>query len=91
MYEKNGKYFADWTDDSGRRKRKSFTTKRAATAYEQAMKEARNPRTTRVAQPRISRRGVKKASTNTIATGLQSQPSSPLVVVSTRRNGKLRR
>lgn len=42
MFEKQGKYYADWYDN-GQRKRKAFTTKKAAIGYEDAMREAANP------------------------------------------------
>jgi hypothetical protein len=35
MFEKNGKYYADWRDRTGRRQRKSFTSQRAALRYEE--------------------------------------------------------
>lgn len=39
MFEKNGKFFADWRDRDGRRKRKSFTSQRAALRYEAEQRE----------------------------------------------------
>ncbi len=44
MYEKNGCYFADWRDRNGARKRKSFTSKRAALQFEQEQKELAHPK-----------------------------------------------
>ena len=38
MYEKGGKYYADWRDRKGQRKRKSFNSKRAALTYEDEQK-----------------------------------------------------
>jgi hypothetical protein len=32
MLKKYGKFYADWTDELGKRKRKAFTTKEAARA-----------------------------------------------------------
>jgi hypothetical protein len=39
MYEKNGKYFADWRDRAGKRLRKSFNSPRAALQFEQQQRE----------------------------------------------------
>jgi len=39
MYEKAGKYYADWRDRSGKRKRKSFASRRAALTFEEEQKE----------------------------------------------------
>jgi hypothetical protein len=44
MYEKNGKYYADWRDKKGTRKRKSFTSQRAALRYEEEQKELAHPK-----------------------------------------------
>lgn len=43
MFEKNGKFYADWRDRSGRRLRKSFETKRAALQYEAEQKTKAHP------------------------------------------------
>lgn len=43
MYEKNGKFYADWRDADGRRRRKSFATSLGASRHETRMKTA-NPR-----------------------------------------------
>jgi len=44
MFEKNGKYYADWRDRTGRRQRKSFTSQRAALRYEEEQKELAHPK-----------------------------------------------
>ncbi|MDR3737591.1 MAG: hypothetical protein P4L40_01090 [Terracidiphilus sp.] len=44
MFEKQGKYYADWRDKSGRRLRKSFTSKRAALQHEAEMRERHHPK-----------------------------------------------
>lgn len=41
MFEKNGKFYADWRDRSGKRIRKSFNSPRAALTYEQQKEVAR--------------------------------------------------
>ena len=46
MFEKQGKYFADWRDQTGRRQRKSFTSQRAALRFEEEQKELAHPKTT---------------------------------------------
>jgi hypothetical protein len=43
MFIKNNKFFADWRDASGRRLRKSFSTAKAALAYE-AGQRLQNPK-----------------------------------------------
>ena len=46
MFEKNGKFYADWRDRKGTRKRKSFTSQRAALRFEEERKSSptQNPR-----------------------------------------------
>ena len=45
MFEKQGKFYADWRDRSGRRLRKAFATKRAALQFEAEQKELAHPKT----------------------------------------------
>jgi hypothetical protein len=42
--EKNGKYVADWREKSGRRRRKTFTSKHAALRFEAEQKELAHPK-----------------------------------------------
>jgi hypothetical protein len=44
MFEKSGKYYADWRDKKGKRKRKSFNSKRAAQRHEEEQKELTHPK-----------------------------------------------
>jgi len=44
VFEKNGKYYADWRDRKGIRKRKSFTNARAALRFEEEQKELAHPK-----------------------------------------------
>jgi hypothetical protein len=44
MFEKDGKYYADWRDKGGNRKRKSFKSKYAALRYEEEQKELAHPK-----------------------------------------------
>jgi hypothetical protein len=44
MFEKDGKFYADWRDRTGRRKRKSFTSQRAALRFEMEQKELAHPK-----------------------------------------------
>lgn len=46
MFEKSGKFFADWRDHTGQRKRKSFHTERAALTFEAEQKELAHPKST---------------------------------------------
>jgi hypothetical protein len=39
MLNKYGKWFADWRDETGRRKRKAFPTKRQAAHYAEKMRK----------------------------------------------------
>jgi hypothetical protein len=51
MYEKQGKFYADWRDRKGTRKRKSFTTARAALRFESEQKEISHPKFKAQGQP----------------------------------------
>jgi hypothetical protein len=44
MFEKEGRYYADWRDKDGNRKRKSFKNKNAALRYEEEQKELAHPK-----------------------------------------------
>jgi len=44
MFEKQGKFYADWRDKKGVRHRKSFQTERAALRFEADQKEAAHPK-----------------------------------------------
>lgn len=44
MFEKSGKFYADWRDASGKRLRKSFTSRRAALQFEAEQKELAHPK-----------------------------------------------
>lgn len=44
MFEKNKKFYADWRDRSGKRLRKSFTSKRAALMFEAEQRELAHPK-----------------------------------------------
>jgi hypothetical protein len=44
MFEKDGKFYADWRDKDGNRKRKSFKSRRAALRYEEEQKELAHPK-----------------------------------------------
>ena len=44
MYEKSGKFYADWRDKNGQRKRKSFNAARAALVFEAEQKEIAHPK-----------------------------------------------
>ena len=41
MFQKGQKYYADWRDQSGNRKRKSFTSRRAALQHFAALRSSR--------------------------------------------------
>lgn len=44
MFEKNGKWYADWRDRRGKRLRKSFTSKRAAMLFEAEQRSLAHPK-----------------------------------------------
>lgn len=44
MFEKQGKFYADWRDRKGTRKRKSFNTARAALRYEEEQRAIAHPK-----------------------------------------------
>jgi hypothetical protein len=46
MFEKAGKFYADWRDQDGHRLRKSFKTRRAALQFEVEQKELAHPKQT---------------------------------------------
>jgi hypothetical protein len=45
MYQKDNRFYADWRDRRGVRRRKAFTSADAATAYEEEQKNAARPKT----------------------------------------------
>lgn len=51
MYEKQGRYYADWRDKTGQRLRKSFTSKRAALQFEAEQKELAHPKLKAIGRP----------------------------------------
>jgi hypothetical protein len=53
MFEKDGKYYADWRDRAGTRKRKSFTSRRAALQYEADQKEIAHSIRLQCPHPRV--------------------------------------
>ena len=44
MFQKGTKYYADWRDATGKRLRKSFTSKRAALQFESEQREQAHPK-----------------------------------------------
>lgn len=51
MYSKHNRWYADWRDKRGQRKRRAFTTPEAAEAYEAAQKAKARPNVHRSVQP----------------------------------------
>jgi hypothetical protein len=93
MFEKSGKYYADWRDRSGQRLRKAFTSKRAALLYEQEQKELAHPKQkARDSQsPKFSRLNCVGGSTTTQTMPRSPKRSSGLQVVSRRANSPARK
>ena len=46
MFEKANKFYADWRDSKGKRKRKSFVSMKAAQKYEEEQKAITHPKKT---------------------------------------------
>lgn len=88
MFEKNGKYFADWRDRKGRRLRKSFNSERAALLHEAAMKEAAHPKPKARGKqsPAFSARSTSKAARQTQTKLSSSRPSSARQARNKRQN-----
>jgi hypothetical protein len=89
MFEKQGKFYADWRDKAGRRKRKSFTSPRAALRHEADQKEAAHPKQSGAVRlwPRSSSPSTVTSAT-VIAIGGRRGPSSAKPVRSRRANSQ---
>jgi len=79
MFEKNGKFYADWRDRSGKRLRKSFTSKRAAFQFEAEQKDIAHPKLRALGSP--SRKFSAPPIQKTPSTGAPPASSSRLQVV----------
>ena len=85
MFEKAGKFYADWRDKTGARKRKSFTSKRAALKHEEEQRTAAHPRPAPGQQsPRFSAHAL-AGSHPAQPNSKQQKSSSRLQVVSRRK------
>ena len=87
MFEKGGRFYADWRDADGTRKRKSFTSKRAALTYEAEQKELAHPKPKAQGArsgKSFARTSATRASSVT-ATGRASRASSSLRLVRSNR------
>ena len=85
MFEKNGKFYADWRDASGRRIRKSFTSQRAALQFEAEQRELAHPKPkARGQQSPRSYAPLFRAKSNPLPPS-RSAPSSPKLVPFRRR------
>jgi hypothetical protein len=86
MFEKQGKFYADWRDKKGNRKRKSFTTARAALQFEAEEKALAHPKRKagRTALPRFS--SLKCTTIDNAQVGKRQSSSSPSREASNRGN-----
>jgi hypothetical protein len=87
MYEKSGKFYADWRDAGGTRLRKSFASKRAALQFETEQKELAHPKTRAqgTQSPKsFAQRSSAQAHGKAI-TGIKQRGSSSLKLVHSRR------
>jgi hypothetical protein len=51
MYQKDNRFYADWRDKRGNRRRKAFTSGEAAQTYEDAQKELARPKALAAGEP----------------------------------------
>jgi hypothetical protein len=51
MFEKAGKFYADWRDKAGKRKRKSFNSAKAALVHEADMRSIAHPKQKTLGRP----------------------------------------
>lgn len=86
MFEKSGKFYADWRAKDGKRTRKSFTSKRAALQYEAEQKELSHPKTGAWGRQSLkSYRPNSSPSVRPAATHTKSRKPSSLKLVHSRR------
>lgn len=88
MFEKAGRFYADWRDDNGKRLRKSFTSKRAALQFEAEQKEATHPKHKALGQhsPKFSApNSATRPHPTKAVTSTKPQSSSSLKLVRSRR------
>jgi len=91
MFEKGSKYYADWRDSSGTRKRKAFTSKRAALQFEAEQKELAHPKLKARVKlwPRCSVPGTSRCLADT-KSSTSPRPSSPSLAICPRPNSPAR-
>jgi hypothetical protein len=80
MYEKAGKFYADWRDQDGTRLRKSFTSRRAALQFEAEQKELAHPKQKARGQQSPRSYAPKRNGETTRAQGGPPAPSSRKLV-----------
>jgi hypothetical protein len=90
MFSKQGLYYADWRDKSGRRLRKSFSSKSAALQFEADQKEQVHPKTKARGQASPKCSAPVSTGAPTAANPRRSALSSRLQVVSNRRSSARR-
>jgi len=88
MFQKQGKFYADWRDKSGKRLRKSFTSKAAALQFEAEQKDLAHPTTQARGQrsPKCSAPTSTGTTTETAAKSRAPKRSSLSLVVSRPRS-----
>jgi hypothetical protein len=77
MYEKQGKFYADWRDKRGKRIRKSFTSKRAALQHEADQKELAHPKRKAIGRTLPISYSLKHRAEIRVLSGPQRATSSP--------------
>jgi len=77
MFEKTGKFYADWRDANGHRLRKSFASKRAALQFEAQQKELANPKPKARGQACVHYSAPATSNTAIPTRNKQQKPSSP--------------
>jgi hypothetical protein len=89
MYIKGNKFYADWKDEDGHRRRKSFSTAKAALAYQGAQRKSNPIRAKRESRPSSSplRTNMSKKQITTIHTERQ-ESSQQQQATSTQANSQ---
>jgi hypothetical protein len=88
MFEKQGKYYADWRDRTGVRKRKSFSTARAALRFESEQKDTAHSKPTaqRLHSPKYSAPASKSRAAHAPKIPTSRKQSSPMSAPSHRKH-----
>lgn len=90
MYEKAGKFYADWYAKDGTRKRKSFKSARAALLFEAEQKEIAHPKTRASGKQLLHSYSRKLGASRAETRSTKAQSSSSLRLVPSHPNNSAR-